>query len=76
IDGDPAVEAHLDRSTPTGVFQRCLEVFERARASGRTPIAEAQALADELSLEPHPLWGHRGRQIIDHLVASRWSDGV
>ncbi|MEL7448956.1 MAG: Glu/Leu/Phe/Val dehydrogenase dimerization domain-containing protein [Pseudomonadota bacterium] len=76
FEGDPMVEAHLDRETPTGVFQRCLEVFSRAQASGRTPNAEAEALADELSQQNHPIWGHRGPQIIDYLVTSRWADQV
>lgn len=72
FENDPAIQAHLDRHSPFGVFQRTLEVFERAEASGRTPAAEAVLLADELSEELHPIWGHRGRQIIDHLVASDW----
>jgi hypothetical protein len=33
----------------------------------------AVRLAEKLSLEPHPVFGHRGRQIIDSLVADRWA---
>ena len=29
---------------------------------------------EKLSLEPHPVFGHRGRQIIDSLVADRWAE--
>ena len=72
FEGDPAIEAHLDRETPYGVYRRTLEVIERAAASGRTPAEEAVELADELMMEPHPIWGHRGRVIIDRLVADRW----
>ncbi len=72
FDGDPAIQAHLDRETPWGVFQRSLEVFERAATSGRTPAAEAELLADELSEVLHPIWGHRGYQIIQHLVDIGW----
>ena len=72
FDDDPAIQAHLDRETPWGVFQRSLEVFERAEKSGRTPAAEAEILADELSEELHPIWGHRGYQIIQHLVDTGW----
>lgn len=71
--GDPAVEAHLDHANPAGVFQRCLEVCRRAEANGATPAAEAQALADELSLELNPLWGHRGAAIVRHLFESGWA---
>jgi len=71
--GDPAIAAHLERETPTGVFQRSLQVFQRAETSGRTTAQEAVALADELMEEPHPLWPHRGQVIINHLVQSGWA---
>ena len=57
FDGDVAIHAHLDRTTPSGVFKRCLDVCSRAATSGRTTAEEAEALADELSKHPHPLWG-------------------
>jgi glutamate dehydrogenase/leucine dehydrogenase len=72
--GDPVIAAHLERDHPTGVFQRSLDVFARAEKSGRTTADEALSLADELSLEPHPIWADRSRQIIAHLVESGWSD--
>jgi hypothetical protein len=56
------------------VFQRCQQVCARAAESGRTPAEEAEVLADQLSEELHPMWGHRGRLIIDHLAASGWAD--
>lgn len=75
FDGDPAIYAHLQKDTPWGIYRRALEVFARAKSSGRTPAEEASDLADELSQEPHPIWGHRGQQIIDYLVASGWARG-
>jgi leucine dehydrogenase len=73
---DSAIAAHLERDTPHGVYRRCMEVFDRADASGRTTAEEAEALADELSEEPHPIWGDRAREIIDHLVGTGWADDV
>ena len=32
----------------------------------------ANKLADELALQPHPIWGHRTRAIIDGLIADEW----
>jgi hypothetical protein len=29
-------------------------------------------MADTLSRDPHPVFGHRGQQIIDSLVRDRW----
>jgi glutamate dehydrogenase/leucine dehydrogenase len=75
IGNDPAIYAHLERETPTGIFRRSLEVFARAKASGRTPVDEASDLADELSQELHPIWGHRSQRIIDYLVADGWAAG-
>lgn len=72
FDGDPTIYAHLDKSTPWGIYKRAMEIFARAKSSGRTPAEEASDLADELSQEHHPIWGHRGQQIVDYLVKSGW----
>ena len=71
---DPAIRSHLDPSTPHGIYQRSLEVYRRAEASGRTPAEEAEALAEALSDEPHPVWGDRGQLIIDALLDEGWAD--
>ena len=75
FDGDAAIESHLDRDRPTGIWRRCIDIFERAKRSGSTPAEEAEALAEELSDEAHPIWGHRGRMIIGHLVTAGWAQG-
>jgi glutamate dehydrogenase/leucine dehydrogenase len=71
---DPAIQRHLDRDWREGIFRTTLEILERARAEGTTPVAAANRLADARALEPHPLFGHRARLIIDSLVASRWEE--
>jgi glutamate dehydrogenase/leucine dehydrogenase len=73
FDGDPAIYAHLGRDMPSGIFRRCMDVFKRSAGSGRTPAEEAESLAEELSRQPHPIWGNRGQQIIDSLVANNWA---
>jgi glutamate dehydrogenase/leucine dehydrogenase len=72
---DPLIERHLDRDWEYSVYRMGLKVIEASRASGRPPSAVATEMADELSLEPHPLFGHRGRLIIDGLVAEGWERG-
>lgn len=74
FEGDEAIGAHLLRETPHGVWQRTREVLARSQASGRSTHAEAVARAEELMTEPHPIWPHRGRGIIDFLVRSGWAD--
>ena len=76
FEGDPVIYAHLDKATPFGIYRRAAEVFARAKKSGRTPAEEASDLADELSQELHPIWGHRGQQIIDYLVKNGWERGA
>lgn len=73
VENDPFITSHLEREMPTGIYQRCLEIFQRAKDSERTPLEEAELLADELSLEPHPIWRNRGQFIIDFLVQSGWA---
>jgi glutamate dehydrogenase/leucine dehydrogenase len=75
MENDPAIHAHLDKGTPWGIYKRCMDVFARSKASGRTPADEASDLADELSQAPHPIWGHRGQEIINYLVRSGWASG-
>jgi glutamate dehydrogenase/leucine dehydrogenase len=72
VVGDPAVQRHLERSWEGGIYRTTLEILERARARGVTPTAEAIRRADEQAEQPHPIWGHRSRQIIDSLLADGW----
>ncbi|MDH3588408.1 MAG: hypothetical protein OEQ74_03270 [Gammaproteobacteria bacterium] len=73
IAQDPAIDAHLDRDNPAGIYKRLLEVLDRAEQSGRPPATEAALLADELAGQPHPIWGNRGQSIIDSLIAGGWA---
>ncbi len=75
LDDDPAILAHLSRDAPFGIFCRVVEVLRRSEASKKTPAAEAEQLAEELSNEPHPLWNDRGQQIIDALIDGEWISG-
>ncbi|MGA8807934.1 MAG: Glu/Leu/Phe/Val dehydrogenase dimerization domain-containing protein, partial [Thermoanaerobaculia bacterium] len=46
------------------------------RQAGRLHISTARAadmLADVAAAEVHPLIGHRGRRIVDHLIQTRWA---
>jgi leucine dehydrogenase len=73
VDGDPAFEEHLADTCENGIYRLSLRVLEEARRSGRTPAQVALALAEERSLERHPIWGHRGVRIIRSLVDSEWA---
>ncbi len=75
VKDDPLFERHLTRDWEHSVYQTTLMVLHKS-CSTSTPSAEiAMHLADRLSQEEHPIFGHRGRQIIDSLVADRWHEG-
>lgn len=57
------------------VFPDTLRVFKYARNRYSTTTQAANDLADMAASELHPLLGHRGRRIIDHLINNRWADG-
>ena len=75
VDPDPRIEAHLGSTWDNSVYNLALQVLEQARSTGATPARVALDLAEERSRELHPLWGHRGAQIIRSLVQSGWEKG-
>ena len=71
---DPLIDRHLGRDWEHSIPNALDRVLRAARDSGRPPGAVATAEADRLSLEEHPIFGHRGRRIIDRLVGDRWHE--
>jgi len=69
VANDPLFERHLNRDWRHSIHRMTLEVLRRATASMRPPGQVAIELADELSVEPHPIFAHRGYEIIRGLVA-------
>ena len=54
------------------VYPDTLRVLKHARGQMITTAAAADQLADIAACELHPMLGHRGRRLIDHLRASGW----
>jgi hypothetical protein len=71
---DPAIERHYGREWDNAVYVVTRRTLELAEREGITSAAAANRLADARAAEPHPIWGHRGRQIIAGLVADRWAE--
>lgn len=65
---DPLVERHLGRDWEHSIHRLTLAVLAGPQAPGQA----ATELADRLSLENHPIAGHRGWKIVEGLVADRW----
>jgi len=72
INNDPMIENHFSRSWEHSIFNRALQILKESKEKN-IPTAEiALKLADKLSRENHPIFGHRGRQIIKSLVENKW----
>jgi glutamate dehydrogenase/leucine dehydrogenase len=72
FSGDPQVFLHLERGADGSIYQHTRHILADARAAGVSPVVVANGLADELSREPHPIWGHRAWSIIEALTSSGW----
>ena len=57
------------------VYPDTLRVLKHARDQLITTSAAADQLSDIAASELHPMLGHRGRRLIDHLVRSGWATG-
>ncbi len=75
LPDDPFVQRHLDPSWGNSVHQVTRGVLKRAESRATTPLAAANELADERARDPHPIWGHRARQIIESLARDHWERG-
>ncbi len=60
------------RSAAEKVFPDTQRVLRHAQSLQLTTSEAADQLADLAASELHPLLGHRGRRIVDHLQASGW----
>jgi glutamate dehydrogenase/leucine dehydrogenase len=74
IPRDPRIERHLGREWEHSIPNALERVLQRSRETGMPPGRVAREEADRLSMEPHPVFGHRGRAIIDWLVRDGWAE--
>lgn len=72
LEDDPLFERHLSWDWEYSIFQTCLSMFHESQAKDKPTARIAMEMADKLSSERHPIFGHRGQQIIDSLVATDW----
>jgi glutamate dehydrogenase/leucine dehydrogenase len=75
LPDDPAIHRHFGRTWDNAVYVVTRKVLEAAAREGITETAAAAALADELSLVPHPIFPHRTADIVEALVRGGWEAG-
>ena len=72
VNNDPLFERHLKRDWIHSIHRTTLNMLKESRKNGEPTAQIAMAMADRLSLEEHPIFGHRGRLIIDSLIETGW----
>jgi len=74
VKNDPFFERHLTKDWEYSIYQTALRMLDESQQNNQPPAKVAVAMADKLSLEDHPIFGHRGERIIASLVADLWSE--
>lgn len=70
VKEDPSIEGHLDQDSSHGIYKSTIQVLQKAKEVKDSPHKIAVKLAETLSNQPHPIFGHRGRLIISDLRSS------
>ena len=74
INDDPMILKHYDKNSEDSIYNRAMNVFNESKNKQKPTGQVALELADKLSKENHPIFGHRGEQIIKSLVNSNWAN--
>ena len=72
VANDPLIERHLSKDWEYSIHQMTLNVLNESKSTGKPTGAMAVEMAEKLSLENHPIFGHRGKMIIASLVKEGW----
>ena len=74
VNNDPEIKQHFSKDWKHSIYNVTQKVLKESKSSN-IPAAEiALKIADELSMELHPIFGHRGKQIINSLVDNEWQE--
>ncbi len=76
VNGDPMIEKHLTKDWNYSIHKMTMNVLSESRESGKPTGAMAVEMAEKLSLENHPIFGHRGKLIIESLVENGWEKAL
>lgn len=72
VNHDPLIEKHLTKDWDFSIHKMTLKVLKESKESGKSTGVMAVEMAEKLSLENNPIFGHRGQLIIDSLVEDGW----
>ncbi len=74
ITNDPIINQHYNKDWEHSIYQTAMQVFNNSKNKNKPTGEVALELAEKLSLENHPIFGHRGEKIIKSLIASNWAE--
>ena len=76
LPNDPLSLRHLEGADgwERSIYKVVQSILARADREGLSTTAAAEEIARERAGIPHPIWGHRTREIIRSLTESGWSD--
>ena len=74
VKNDPLLEVHLRRTNENSIYNTTLKILNESKSTKTPPGQGALKLAEKLSYENHPIFGHRGKLIIDSIIASKWHE--
>lgn len=76
VNHDPLIEKHLSKEWEFSIHKMTLNVLGESKESGKSTGAMAVEMAEKLSLENNPIFGHRGKLIINSLVENGWEKAL
>ncbi len=68
VNNDEMIEKHFDKNWEFSVFNMAYKILKESKENGTPPAETANKIADKLSLENHPITGHRSLKIIKSLI--------
>lgn len=74
VDEDPAIQRHFGRKWDNSIFVKVKQILRLSESQNISTSQAADQIADELSLEPHPIWGHRSMHIVHSLIKNNWHE--
>ncbi len=72
VNNDPLIELHFNKEWEHSIYKRTIQVLSESKKMKRTTAEITLELADKLSKENHPIFRHRGKEIIKSLVTNEW----
>jgi glutamate dehydrogenase/leucine dehydrogenase len=72
VNNDSMIEQHFSKDWEFSIYNSVIKVLEESKSSNNPTAEIALIIADELSKVNHPIFGHRGKEIIKSLVENEW----